>query len=139
MRLTYHAKITRRDTALGELAMKLSLVLAIGVLCAGALAAVAIKIAIAPDDDQALLQADREVFRSGTSSIKLNDNLLDENFTWTDSSGNTRNKSDIMQDLRSGKGLPMEAGQASGGGKIIISTISTHADGRLGLVQTNSG
>jgi hypothetical protein len=119
--------------------MKLSLAIAIGVLCAGALAAVAFKTAIAPDDEQALLQVDREVFGSGPSSIKQNDNLLDPNFTWTDSSGNTRNKSEIMQDLRSGKGLTMEAGHASGGRKIIISEINTHVDNQVGLVQTNSG
>jgi hypothetical protein len=119
--------------------MKLSLALAIGVFCGCALAAVAFKIAIAPDDERALLQADRAAFRSGTSSIELNDNLLDPNFTWTDSSGNTRNKSEIMQDFRSGKGLPVEAGNVSGSGKIIISSISAGVFGQVGLVQTNSG
>jgi hypothetical protein len=119
--------------------MKLSAALAIGALCAGALAGVAIKIAIAPDDEQALLQADLAAFRSGTPSIKLDDKLLDENFTWTDTFGNTRNKSDIMRDLKYGKGLPMEAGKANEAGKIIISSISSHAYGQVDLVQTNSG
>src|ERR1700680_117016 len=98
--LTYHARITRRGTALGELAMKLSHALAIGALCAAALAAAAIQSSIAANDEQALLQIDRQAFGSGTSSIARNDNLLDSNFTWTDSSGNTRNKSEIMREDR---------------------------------------
>jgi hypothetical protein len=119
--------------------MKRSVALAIGVLCAGALAVVAIKIAIAPGDEQALLQADLAAFGSGTSSIARNDNLLDPNFTWTDSSGNTRNKSEILQDLRSGRGLPMEAGHGNGPGRIIISAIGVRSYGQVGLVQTNNG
>jgi len=119
--------------------MKLSIALAIGALCAGVLAAVAIKTATAPDDDQTLLQADRAAFGFGPSSITQNNSLLDPNFAWTDSSGSTRNKSEIMQDISSGKGLPKEAGDGSGHGKIIIGTISAHAYGPVGLVQTNSG
>jgi hypothetical protein len=119
--------------------MKRSVALAIGVLCAAASAAVAVKTGAAPDDQQALLQVDREAFGSGTSSIKQNDKLLDPNFTWTDSSGNARNKSDIVQDLRSGKGLPMEAGSISGGGGIIVGAIAARAYGKVGVIQTNSG
>ena len=84
--------------------MKLSAALAIGALCAGALAGAAIKIAIAPDDEQALLQADLAAFKSGTTPGTLDGKFLDPNFTWTDSSGNTRNKSEIMLDFKSGKG-----------------------------------
>lgn len=119
--------------------MKLTPVLAIGVLCAGALAVVAIKIATAPDDQEALLQADLAAFRSGTSAGMPDGKFLDPNFTWTDSSGNTRDKSEIIQDFRSGKGPPMEAGKASDGGKIILSAISAHAYGQIGVVQTTSG
>jgi hypothetical protein len=119
--------------------MKLSLALAIGALCAGALAGVAIKIAIAPNDEHALLQADLAAFKSGTTAGTLDDKFLDPDFTWTDSSGNTRNKSEIMQDFQSGKGLPFEAGKVSENSKIIISSIMAHADGQVGLVQMNSG
>jgi Domain of unknown function (DUF4440) len=119
--------------------MRLSLALAIGVLSAGALAAVAFKTAVAPDDEQALLQVDREAFGSGTLTSTLDGNFFDPNFTWTDSSGNTRNKTEIMEDFRSGKGLPMEAGNGNGGGKIIISSTTASANGQVGLVQTNSG
>src|SRR6202521_1566446 len=118
--------------------MKLSTALAIGALCAGALAVVAFKIAVAPNDEQSLLQADLTIFGSGTTAGTLDGKSLDPNFTWTDSSGNTRSKSEIMENFRSGKGLPMEAGNASGAGKIIVSAISAHADGQVGLVQTTS-
>ncbi len=119
--------------------MKLTSLLAIGAVCAGALAGVAIKLAIAPNDQETLLQADLAAFKSGTTADSLDGKFLDANFTWTDSSGNTRNKSEILEDVRSGKGLPMEAGNASGGSNIIVSAISAHADGQVGLVQTTSG
>jgi len=119
--------------------MKLSAALAIGALCAGALAAVAFKIAIAPNDEQSLLQADLTIFGSGTTAGTLDGKSLDPNFTWTDSSGNIRNKSEIMEDFRSGKGLPKEASKASDSGKIIISAIATRSYGLVGLVQTTSG
>ena len=48
-------------------AMKLSLALAICSLSAAVSAPVAIKTAIAADDEQALLQADRAAFGSGSS------------------------------------------------------------------------
>jgi hypothetical protein len=118
--------------------MKLTPLLAIGALCIGALAGVAIKLAIAPNDQETLLQADLAAFKSGTTAGSLDGKILDSNFTWTDSSGITRNKSEILEDFRSGKGLPMEAGNASGG-NIIVSAISAHADGQVGLVQTTSG
>src|SRR6267154_5187820 len=104
LKLTYRARITRSTTARRELSMKLSVALAIGGLFAAILMSVATKTAIAADDEQALLQIDRAAFGSGTSSIKQNNNLLDPNFTWTDSFGNTRNKLEIVQDLSSGKG-----------------------------------
>jgi hypothetical protein len=121
--------------------MKLSLALAMAmsVLCLGASAAATIPSAFAAGDEQSLLQADRTAFGSGTSSILRNGILLDPNFTWTDSSGNTRNKSEIMQDFRSGKGLPMDAGTVSEGGKIMISSIRARVHGRIGLIQTNNG
>jgi hypothetical protein len=118
--------------------MKLTPLLAIGALCIGALAGVAIKLAIAPNDQETLLQADLAAFKSGTTAGSLDGKILDSNFTWTDSSGITRSKSEILEDFRSGKGLPMEAGNASGG-NIIVSAISAHADGQVGLVQTTSG
>jgi hypothetical protein len=118
--------------------MKLTPLLAIGALCIGALAGVAIKLAIAPNDQETLLQADLAAFKSGTTATALDGKFLDPNFTWTDSSGNIRTKSQILEDFRSGKGLPIEAGNASGGGNIIVSAISAHADGQVGVIQTTS-
>ena len=119
--------------------MKLSVALAIGGLFAAILMSVATKTAIAADDEQALLQIDRAAFGSGTSSIKQNNNLLDPNFTWTDSFGNTRNKLEIVRDLSSGKGLPTMAGNGSRDGKIIISSTSARTFSQVGLIQSNSG
>jgi hypothetical protein len=91
------------------------------------------------DDEQALLQVDRATFGSRTSSVKLNDDLLDPNFTWTDSSGGTRNKSEIMQDLRSGRELPMETGNGNGGGTIKMRSLSARIYGQVGLVRQTNG
>ena len=119
--------------------MKLPLAIAIGVLCAGSLVAVAIRTAIAPDDDETLLQADRAAFKSGTIVDSLDAEHFEQNFTWTDSSGNTWNKSELLQNFKSGKMLPTEGASGSGDGNIIIGSIAAHAYGQLGVVQTNSG
>ena len=119
--------------------MKLSLALAICSLSAALSAPAAIKTAIAADDEQALLRADRAAFGSGTFSTTLDDRVLDLNFIWTDSSGNTRTKSEIMQALKSGKGLPKEAGDGGGAIPPGPRTTRAHIYGRVGLVQENSG
>lgn len=119
--------------------MKLSLALAIGLLCAAVVVPVAIDTALASDDEQSLLLADRAVFGSGPLSATFDAKLLDPNFTWTDSSGTTRSKSEIMEELRSGKELPMETGKTGGTGKSIVGAISAHAYGQAGVVQTTSG
>lgn len=119
--------------------MKLLFAFAIGLLCATVPDSVAIKTATAADGDQTLLQADRAMFGAGSFSVTFDDKHLDPNFTWTDSVGTTRSKSEIMEDLQSGKALPMEAGKASGGGKIIVSAISARAYDEVGVVQTASG
>jgi hypothetical protein len=119
--------------------MKLSIALAIGLLCASFSDSAAINTAIAADRDRAFVQTDRAVFESGSSSATLEDKLLDPNFTWTDSSGATRSKSEIMGDVRSAKGLPIEAAKDSHGGKPFFSTTDVNAYGQVGVVQTTSG
>jgi len=119
--------------------MKLLLALSITGLSAIALVTVGIKPAVALTDEQTLLQVDRAAFGSGPSSIADDDKLLDPDFTWTDSSGNTRNKSEVIEDFKSGKGLPLEAGHGSDGGKGAVGSVKAHVNGRVGLIQTNSG
>jgi hypothetical protein len=121
--------------------MKLPLALAICSLSAALSAPVAIRTAVAFDGEQELLQVDRATFGSGNFFASLDDRVLDPNFSWTDSSGNTRTKSEIMQALKSGKGLPKEAGIGNGGGATAPGPRATtaHIYGRVGLVQENSG
>jgi hypothetical protein len=117
--------------------MKLSL--ATGILCMVALAAAAIPPAAADQDEQTILQADRAAFGPGTSSVTLNDSMLDPNFTWTDSIGDTLNKSQILQALGSEKKLPRDAADRNGAAAPEPMTTTAHAYGQLGLVQENSG
>jgi hypothetical protein len=121
--------------------MKLSLGLAMLVLCTGALAALPNKIAAAPDEEQALLEADRAAFPSEASAIKLDNDLLDPDFSWTDSSGSTLYKTGVEQTFRSGKELPLEAHTAASGAAAApgVGTTTAHVYGQLGLVQENRG
>jgi len=91
-------------------------------------------------DEQALLQADREAFGSGQSSPTLNEKILDPDFTWTDSSGKTLNKSEILRILSSGKGLASESGGIDDESKPDGRSAATaHIDGVVGLVQEDNG
>ncbi len=121
--------------------MKLSFALAVGVLCAGAMAAIAGRPAIAEDDPRGLLQADGAAFGSGASHVHLNDDLLEANATWTDASGNTRTKSQIIRAIHSGKGLSKDSGGENGGSAAGSETapIRAHVYGQLGMVQENIG
>ena len=121
--------------------MKPLLGLAIVVLCASALAALPGNIAAAPDNEQSLLQADRAAFPSEATSVKLEGNLLDPDFTWTDSSGNTLYKTGIVQTVRSGKELPLEARIAASGAAAAteLSTTTARVYGQIGVVQENRG
>jgi hypothetical protein len=121
--------------------MRFSLALAIGVLCAGSLAALATQSPIAVDDEQALLQLDRAAFKFGETTSSLNDNMLDPNVTWTDSFGKTRNKSEILRAIRSGKGLPLEAASANHAAATSVKSgsIKAHSYGQVALIQENKG
>lgn len=82
-------------------------------------------------DEQAIIQADRAVFQTARPSVSRIDNPLDPDFTWTDSSGVTRNRSEIVQAVKSGKGLPLEAADADVGAAYI--------EGKIAILQKNSG
>jgi len=120
-----------------RLVMKLSL--AVGLICVLRLGAAAIPSATADQDEQSLLQADRTAFGSGTSSVTLNDGMLDLNFTWTSSNGNTLNKSEILQSLSSRKGFPREFSSEEGAASREPKATTVHAYGQLGVVQEKSG
>jgi hypothetical protein len=107
--------------------MKLSLAFAIGILCATFLSPTSDLFAYAADNEQSLLQADRAAFESGIPLPALNDSLLDNNFMWTEPSGNTRNKLEILETIRSKKQL------AVGTGKIVA-----HIHGHVGIIQESS-
>jgi hypothetical protein len=120
--------------------VKLSLALAISLLCAAVAGALAAKMAIASDDWQSLVQTDRAAFGSELFSSTLDDKLLDPNFSWTDSSGNNRNKSELLQVLKPGKRLSTEIGGTRGSETAPKhGTITTRIYGQVGLVQENSG
>ncbi len=112
--------------------MKLSTVLAIAVLCGGAWSTIGTRRAIAASDQDDLLQADHAEFPPGNSYVTLQDNILEPDFTWTDSSGKLRTKSEIMRVLRSEQRLPLEPGGGQGASE-------AHADGQVGVVQEHSG
>jgi hypothetical protein len=120
--------------------MKLLFAFAIGVFCAGLFAAGAMRAADSAGDEQALLEADRAVFGSGNPLLTLKDNILDPNFTWTDYFGGTRDKSEILQVGRFGKGVPTESG---GENAAVTSpksgTIISRTYGQVGIVQEHSG
>lgn len=65
--------------------------------------------------------------------------MLDPNFTWTDSSGMTRTRSEILRDLHAGKKIPVEAGSRDKDGDLNSSGPKITIDGGIGLVQTHAG
>jgi hypothetical protein len=83
-------------------------------------------------DEQAIIQADRAVFQTAKPSVSRIDSLLDPDFTWTDSSGGTRNRSEIVQAVKSGQGLPLEAA-------IGHVAAAAYIEGKVAVLQKNSG
>lgn len=91
----------------------------------------------AADDEQALLQADRAAFGSGKTYPALHEKLLDPDFTWTDSAGRTRNKSEVLRIPPSGPGLAIEPNGS--GAPDGISSIKAHVYGSVGVIQETDG
>jgi hypothetical protein len=119
--------------------MKFSSALVVGALCACVAAGLTARTGVAGNEDEVLLRVDSGMFQSGVSAVTLDGKTLDPDLTWTDSSGNSRNKSEILEGIKSGNGLPLEAAETSEGGKVIISSVRARAYGQIGVVQTNSG
>ena len=119
--------------------MRLLCAIAMSLLSAGVVASPAIRFAIAADDDPSLLQADRETFASDAGLLPANVKFLDSNFTWTDSSGNTRSKSEIIRYLEIRKGQPANERSGRSDDSNAPGTISAHKYGQAGLVQVQTG
>jgi hypothetical protein len=117
----------------------MKLLLAVGLLFVVALGTAAAPLTAADQDEQTLLQVDRAAFNSGDSSATLNDAMLNSNFTWTDSNGNTLNKSQAVRILKSGKQLPRQAGRGGSATALEPATTAARVYGQLGVVQEKSG
>jgi hypothetical protein len=111
--------------------MKFWIALALGLLCIGTLAAGTTQGTTAPGDDNTLRRADDSVFAPGVVSYTITDGLLESNFTWTDSTGNTRDKSEFLKTLKDPYGLIAEAGSEVNPSLVTMA----HAYGPLGVVQ----
>ena len=94
------------------------------------------RVAIAADSRGDLLRAYRAAFAAGNTAVSLKDDWLDPNFTWTDSSGNTRNTSQILQALKTNAGLALEP---DGGVGDRTAHVSDQNGGQVGVIQENSG
>jgi hypothetical protein len=114
-------------TALKNIRRNLSLAVAIGIVAAILCGALIAPSAHAADDESLLLQIDHTAFAPGNSSPALNASMLDQNFTWTDSSGTTRNKREMLEAIRSRKDLAL-----------IQGTIAAHVHGPVGIIQENT-
>ncbi|HEV2523371.1 MAG TPA: nuclear transport factor 2 family protein [Candidatus Acidoferrales bacterium] len=119
--------------------MKLLRVIALGLLCAGVVVPAAINFEIPQADDLFLLGVDRATFGSDSSLLPLNEKVLDPNFTWTDSSGNTRDKLQVLQAFRSAKDHSKQGRSGRGENSNEPVAISAHTLGQVGLIQEQTG
>ena len=119
--------------------MKRSRVFAIGAICVAVLTVVAVTSAGAADDEQALLQIDRAAFKEGNVVSTAIGNLLDSNFTWTDASGTVRTKTQVLQNLKSGKNPGSERLHGRDTSPRPSSSVTAHVYGEVGIVRENSG
>jgi uncharacterized protein DUF4440 len=119
--------------------MKISRAVGIAALCVSLWTVTRVSATAPSEDDQTLLEMDRAAFGFAGAAGTLQAKFLDDNFTWTDSSGRTRSKSEIDRDLQSGKKLPLEAPGGSEDGKGAASAIRAHTYGTVGIVQASSG
>lgn len=88
------------------------------------------------DDDASLLQTDAAAFHSASTPIKFTESLVDPDLVWTDSSGGSWNKSQILPELErtisAGKDVLDDAGMPTPATKV-------RSYGQVGIVQENSG
>ena len=133
------ARIVPGGTVLGEISMKVWRALAFVALCAWAWGAGEKKIVFAAGSEQALLQVDRAAFGTGVSGRTLDEKYLAPDFTWTNSSGRTWSRAEVLKAFASGKELPSEDAGPGDDGHGAASTIHARAYGPVGIVRENRG
>jgi hypothetical protein len=101
--------------------------LVVGIFCGGVWVALLIEPVVA--DDQALLQADRAFLEAVDKTDKAAlSNLLDADFTWTDSDGNTQTRAQVLQDLPK-----LGAGDEGG------AEVKSYTYAEVGVIEANRG
>ena len=120
--------------------MKVSNSFVLRAFCVGVLVTLAIQCSSAARDDQTLLETDRAAFGSSTTSIKSDGDLLAPNFSWTDPSGKTQTRSEVLEDLRQGRGLPNDSDGATARGQVPPkASVKARAYGQVGVIQEDRG
>jgi len=114
--------------ALTHLRLALRFVILVGLANASFFVVSAAIAAHPVDEDASLLQADRAAFASGESSPALTGAILEKAFTWTDSEGKIRNKSQLLASIQSRNNVVAETGGITG-----------HVHGQVGIIQENIG
>lgn len=106
--------------------------LAVLALCAWALGAAEMKIVPAADQESKLLGVDRAVFAPKTGAQTVDEKYLDPNLTWTNPSGRSWTKSEVLKAFPSQKQAPQDgAGMDEG--------FHARVYGPVGIVQTSRG
>jgi hypothetical protein len=90
--------------------MKRRLAPALCALYLGALIPLAARPSLSSDDDASLLEADAAAFNAESGSIKLDRGLIEPDLVWTNSSGESWNRSAIVLKLAKGVRFSKEAG-----------------------------
>jgi len=111
----------------------------VGLLCCAMAASAVSKPAVAADDDPSLVNADHAMFGPDAGSSLLDGNSLAPNFTWTDSSGVSCKKSDLLRVSRAeichmivGTGLRWENSNPP-------PAIRLHTHKEVGIIQAQGG
>ncbi|MBZ5697043.1 MAG: nuclear transport factor 2 family protein [Acidobacteriia bacterium] len=115
----------------------LASVFAIGIACAGAVAALTAGPVAAPDDMEAVREADRAFEQAvGIADKKIAKaavgKFLDAEFTWTDAAGKTSARAQVLRSFDAGKGPEFATGGES-------ARVREYTYGQVAVVQKDAG